>query len=588
MIRALWATVALALVVPMSRAAELNEGKWQLSYGTTPIANFPALIIKVEKKDGKLTATEVKAQGQAKLSSFKVEGDNVTIDVAMGTRKMTFTATIGKDSKQLKGIFSDALFTARGKLTATESDQFELPNAGMQSKVPEAYAKYTKLNVELGTLQRKLIAEKDADNKAELTKQFATLRKQMQEEAPKLFRETFDKAPESPYGITAASQLINMAGKLNASPQEAGAWVKAIMTEAAEYGDQFKNSTALTTAEVLAGNKSYAAMALELVSPIHKSLKDSDPISQQVRVLKAVMYSQLNSGKIDEGKATDAKLAKLEAKLDEEYLKKDLPFTPKPFEGRKEGTSRVAVLELFTGAQCPPCVAADMAFDALEKSYKATDLVLIQYHMHIPGPDPLTNPDAIARWDYYSAKFPENIRGTPSTLFNGQPKSGGGGPAAFAERKFNDYKAILDQTIAGTSSIKFTGEATLKGDKLNINVAVTGVDKPGANTKLRLVLVEDTVRYLGGNGLRFHHHVVRALPGGADGTALKENTGKVSVEMDLNKVRESLNKYLDEFAKERPFSNLDRPMELKKLKVIAIVQDDDSREILNAAQFDVK
>ena len=57
--------------------------------------------------------------------------------------------------------------------------------------------------------------------------------------------------------------------------------------------------------------------------------------------------------------------------------------------------NKVAVLELFTGAQCPPCVAADVAFDALEKSYKHTDLILLQYHMHIPGPDPLTNPDTM-------------------------------------------------------------------------------------------------------------------------------------------------------------------------------------------------
>ena len=48
-------------------------------------------------------------------------------------------------------------------------------------------------------------------------------------------------------------------------------------------------------------------------------------------------------------------------------------------------------MELFTGAQCPPCVAADVAFDVLEKTYKPADLVLIQYHLHIPGPDPLTN-----------------------------------------------------------------------------------------------------------------------------------------------------------------------------------------------------
>ena len=58
----------------------------------------------------------------------------------------------------------------------------------------------------------------------------------------------------------------------------------------------------------------------------------------------------------------------------------------------------MALVELFTGAQCPPCVAADIAFDAeAVKSYKAADVVLLQYHLHIPGPDPLTNADSEKR-----------------------------------------------------------------------------------------------------------------------------------------------------------------------------------------------
>ena len=76
-------------------------------------------------------------------------------------------------------------------------------------------------------------------------------------------------------------------------------------------------------------------------------------------------------------------------------------------------------MELFTGAQCPPCVAADVAFDALEMAYDPKDLILSQYHMHIPGPDPLTNPASIARWDFYREKYPQNVGGTPTTMFNG-------------------------------------------------------------------------------------------------------------------------------------------------------------------------
>src|SRR5262249_41636594 len=149
------------------------------------------------------------------------------------------------------------------------------------------------------------------------------------------------------------------------------------------------------------------------------------------------------------------------------------------FAGRKEkGANRVAVMELFTGAQCPPCVAADVAFDALEKAYDHKDLVLIQYHMHIPGPDPLTNPDTIARWDYYSEKFPNDIRGRPSTIFNGKPLAGGGGGMANAHSKFDAYKTIIDPLLEKTSPIKIDGAAKLAGEKVTLDLNVDGITEP--------------------------------------------------------------------------------------------------------------
>src|SRR4029453_194767 len=109
---------------------------------------------------------------------------------------------------------------------------------------------------------------------------------------------------------------------------------------------------------------------------------------------------------------------------------------------RRAKGDRGAVLGLFTGAQGPPCVAADFAFDGLEKTYKPADVVLIQYHVHIPGPDPMTNPSTEARWKYYLEKLPDDVGGVPTALFNGQPlpeKQRGGGPVAFAEMKYKEF-----------------------------------------------------------------------------------------------------------------------------------------------------
>ena len=88
--------------------------------------------------------------------------------------------------------------------------------------------------------------------------------------------------------------------------------------------------------------------------------------------------------------------------------------------------------------------------------------------------------------------------------------------------------------------------------------------------------------------MRFHHRVVRALPGGAAGTAVKEKSFKKTVDVDLAEVRKNLTRYLDEFAAERPFPNPDRPMDFAHLKVIALVQNDATGEILNAAEFEIE
>ena len=50
----------------------------------------------------------------------------------------------------------------------------------------------------------------------------------------------------------------------------------------------------------------------------------------------------------------------------------------------------------------------------------------------------------------------------------------------------------------------------------------------------------------------------------------------------------SLDYILDDFAKARAFPKADRPMEMKNLKVIALVQNDKTKEIVQAAHIDIE
>ena len=100
--------------------------------------------------------------------------------------------------------------------------------------------------------------------------------------------------------------------------------------------------------------------------------------------------------------------------------------------------------------------------------------------------------------------------------------------------------------------------------------------------------MEETIHYVGGNKLRFHHHVVRAMPGGVDGFALNAKDSQHAASVNLDELRAQLTKYLDTFAQEKsPFPYPARPLDLKHLKVVGLVQDDESKEIQEVLQVDV-
>src|SRR5262249_27024578 len=192
---------------------------------------------------------------------------------------------------------------------------------------------------------------------------------------------------------------------------------------------------------------------------------------------------------------------------------------------RSPNGDHVVLLELFTGAQCGPCVAADVAFDALSKAYNPTNLITLQHHVHIPEPDPLTGPDSVSRQTYYG------VRSTPSTYFNGGALAGGGGSLADSRRKFNQYRRVIDELHKGKRKAIIELAARRAGDDVHIKASASVGSSAGASRgspRLRLALVEESVPYTGRNRLPLHHHVVRAMPGGVEGRALEG--GKIQIE----------------------------------------------------------
>ncbi len=206
-------------------------------------------------------------------------------------------------------------------------------------------------------------------------------------------------------------------------------------------------------------------------------------------------------------------------------------FDPGRYTSAGRKTGKVLLVELFTGAECPPCVASDIAFDALGEYYPRTDVAILEYHVHIPGPDPLTTNDSWDRYQMYGGG------GTPTVVIDGREKIVGGGPKYIAKSRFNFYRYSIGKYLGDEPGMSLNIEVKRSHDSIAVAarvVQIRGRSKAG-NCVLHLALVQRSVMYAGGNGISRHAMVVRRLFGGPAGTpvspALPEETIQLSLDM---------------------------------------------------------
>jgi hypothetical protein len=442
-------------------------------------------------------------------------------------------------------------------------------------------------------------------------------------------RDLVQRTPADPKALPVIFDLIEAAKENKVEAKDLQAWIDGSLKAAEMFGPQFVAKHQIKMMMVLQTQKSYGSVCVETAQQISKKIDPNAPVDVQLQVLAKVadVYRTNNLKKdaktfaVDTARrlsmqaeklpldrqmqiltaltgflgANDAKedagpyetrIEKLENQAYAEYSKgKDgLNFKTEKFDGRKGKSKRAVLVELFTGAQCPPCVAADMAFDGVEKTYGPGEVVLLQYHLHIPRPDPMSNVDTDGRFEYYADAYVGKVRGTPSILFNGKLAAPGGGDRDDAAEKYQEYRTVVNRLLETPDSVKLAASAVRTGTKIAITAKVDDVDKPGDKVRLRLVLVEDWVRFKGGNGLGYHHRVVRAMPGGgAKGTAVTKQSLEHKASVDLDELRGTLNKYLNEEYPDGP-----RPMRLRNLSVVAFVQDDATAEVLQAVNVPVR
>ena len=274
----------------------------------------------------------------------------------------------------------------------------------------------------------------------------------------------------------------------------------------------------------------------------------------------------------------------LESRLDDLYHSR-FPSTlhVKRYEPSPARTARVVLAEFFTGSGCPPCAAADVAFDAVLERYSRKEVALIVYHQHIPQPDPMSFPAAQKRFDFYKRG------GVPTYVIDGD-KDGGGGRRENADYVYGKVEPKIEKrlTEAATANIALT--VTRDGAGVTARVAVEPVTGDKRDLRLHVVLVEEMLRYSGENGIRFHPMVARSIasPENADGIQLEPGRRhEAEYRFDVAAIEKSLKAHLDDYEVNGrhgkiQFAQKMHEIDPRKLAVVAFVQDAGSSAVLQS------
>ncbi|MEJ2079403.1 MAG: hypothetical protein P8Z74_15590 [Acidobacteriota bacterium] len=217
---------------------------------------------------------------------------------------------------------------------------------------------------------------------------------------------------------------------------------------------------------------------------------------------------------------------------------------PLPAEGR------TVLVELFTGAECNPCQSADLALDLISEYFPRKAVAILEYHVNIPGADPLATPESETRYQYYGGG------GTPTLWFDGEETLSGGGPKILKKSLFERYRSTVEKLWQEKPNLNLEVSAQRQGKEINVMARVTPREEAGqapAEGVIRVALVEKSVDYTGGNGIDSQSFVVRSLSRvDQNGATLVDGSAFLDYSIHVDQVEQHLASYLDEFEKNPP------------------------------------
>ena len=216
---------------------------------------------------------------------------------------------------------------------------------------------------------------------------------------------------------------------------------------------------------------------------------------------------------------------------------------------------RAVLLEMFTATWCTNCPVADADIERLAHEL-GDDAVLVEYHP-TSGGDPFGFPASNSRADFYG------VAAWPTLRVDGIDSAVGSTAGLY-----QTYRTKADNRLLVKSPIKLALTGQVNGGQFDYQASVQADTslRPG-DLRLLVLGIEDSIAYPAPNGTTLQRWVVRKLLPDAQGTALSITAGGTATRSG------SL--------------AFDPAWRQDRLHLAALVQDWDTREVLQSARIDL-
>ncbi len=228
-------------------------------------------------------------------------------------------------------------------------------------------------------------------------------------------------------------------------------------------------------------------------------------------------------------------------------------------------STRLQLIEEFTGENCPPCAATNPGFNALlEDGTNPTKIVAIKYQSPIPSAGPLFNQNKVdvnARLSYYGVNSAPNARQDGLMFATSTPNPGH--PANFKQSDIDSRSAV-----SSPFSMTVTHNLSVNADSVYVKVVIKATQAVTGTLAAQIAVIERNIFFKnapGTNGEKKFEGVMKKMLPSATGTILPSSFA-VNDSIVINQAWKLANVY-----------------DLTQLAVVAFVQNNTSKEVQQAA-----